>query len=343
MIITLHSMKGGSGVSTAAALTALAARKHIDHPVTLVDLCGDQSAIFGRPPAAGIAEWAARGLPPEGLGHALAAAADGVQLLGRGDGPLPSRGRQASEVVDDLLVWMAGRGTVVVDAGNLHPGWDTPHGAGYDLRCQLSETSDHTLVVVRRCYLAARRAPSMPHRASGMIVVDESDYGLEANDIAQFTGVPVAATVPVEAATARAVASGLIGALATNPPLRSLGGMVAKLRPTRGLGAGGEWPHNCAVHGEPSIPDDPGCTCRPGGCVSCAGAVPVWIDTTVPPDPDRGPVFRCDNEVAGRYEGQTCGRPIIEWVPGVKGRGAALPQRRTRDTTASGAGAGIDF
>lgn len=339
MIITLHSMKGGSGVSTTAALTALAARKNIDQPVTLVDLCGDQHAIFGRPPAAGIAEWAARGLPPEDLDSTLDDAASGVHLLGRGAGPLPPRGRQAAEVVDGLLVWMATRGTVVVDAGNLHPGWDSASGPGYDLRCQLSAASDHTMVVVRRCYLAARRAPSMPHRASRMIVVDEGGDRMTPDEIGQFTGVPLAATVPVDATTARAVDSGLIAPLATDQTLRSLGGMIARLKPTRGLDAGFDCPHNCDIHPEATISDDQDCTCRPGGCVSCAGPVPVWLDTTAPPDPKRGPVFRCDNDIGGGY---SCLRPIIEWVPGVDDPSISVSQSGTRQTTGSGIDAGLD-
>lgn len=339
MIITLHSMKGGSGVSTTAALTALAARRNIDQPVTLVDLCGDQHAIFGRPPAAGIAEWAARGLPPEDLDSALDDAASGVQLLGRGAGPLPPRGRQAGEVVDGLLVWMATRGTVVVDAGNLHPGWDSAHGPGYDLRCQLSAASDHTMVVVRRCYLAARRAPSMPHRASRMIVVDEGGDRMKPDEIGQFTGVPLAAAIPVEAATARAVDSGLIAPLATDATLRSLGGMVAKMRPTRGLDAGFDWPHSCDMHAEATISDDQSCTCRPGGCVSCAGPVPVSLDTTAPQDPKRGPVFRCGNDAG---DGYMCGRPVIEWVSGVDDPPISVSQSGTRDTADSGLDAGLD-
>ena len=336
-------MKGGSGVSTAAALTALAARKNIADPVTLVDLCGDQQAVFGRPPAGGIAEWASMAEGPEGLDRALDDAAAGVELLGRGAGPLPPDGRAAHSVVDDLLVWMAGRGTVVIDAGDLYPGWNNQHGPGYDLRAQLSAASDHTFTVIRRCWLATRRAPSMPRRASGLIVVDDGgDLGLESKEIAQVIGAPVAATVPVDALTARSVAAGMIAEMAPDSSLRSLGGMVDRLRPTTGLAAGGDWPHQCDVHDDVTISDNPMCSCRPGGCVTCAGPVPVWADTTATQPESRGPVFRCDNEVSTRDGVQPCGRPIIEWVPAAEGRGIEMLKHPKRARPATEPDAGID-
>ncbi len=61
MLLTLWSPKGGSGTSVLAAACALVLARRADG-ARLVDLAGDQPAIFGLPtdPGTGLADWLAR-------------------------------------------------------------------------------------------------------------------------------------------------------------------------------------------------------------------------------------------------------------------------------------------
>jgi hypothetical protein len=76
----------------------------------------------------------------------------------------------------------------------------------------LVEVSDHSVVVLRPCYLALRRAASdeLVRSASGVVVVEEPGRALGAREVADVLGVPVLASVPARAAIARVVDAGVL-------------------------------------------------------------------------------------------------------------------------------------
>jgi hypothetical protein len=213
VLYTCWAAKGGSGVTVVAALLALA-RARADGEVLLVDLAGDLPAVLALGPLVGpgLGEWvAAPTAPPDALGRLEVPVVDGVTLLPRGRGTLAVRER--TDLLASLLV--ADGRTVVVDAGVLAPAAgedDSPPAQ------PLVARADHSLLVIRPCYLAVQRAARLTLRPTAAIVVDEDGRALDAHDIANVLGVPVVATLPVEPAIARAVDAGL---LVTRPPRRA--------------------------------------------------------------------------------------------------------------------------
>ena len=75
-----------------------------------------------------------------------------------------------------------------------------------------------SLLVVRPCFLALRRAVAAPVRPSGIVLVREAGRALTRRDVEEALQVPVRAEIDLEPAIARAVDAGL---LATRLP-RSL-------------------------------------------------------------------------------------------------------------------------
>jgi hypothetical protein len=69
-----------------------------------------------------------------------------------------------------------------------------------------------SLLVIRPCYLALRRALAAPIRPSGVILVEEPGRSLGPSDVSDVLGVPVRARVPWDRAVARSVDAGLLAA-----------------------------------------------------------------------------------------------------------------------------------
>jgi hypothetical protein len=90
--------------------------------------------------------------------------------------------------------------TVVVDAGT------SPAGAALDVIA----TADVSLLVVRPCFLALRRAVAAPVRPSGVVLVREAGRSLTRRDVEEALQVPVRAELDVEPTVARAVDAGLL-------------------------------------------------------------------------------------------------------------------------------------
>jgi hypothetical protein len=67
-----------------------------------------------------------------------------------------------------------------------------------------------SLLVVRACFLAVRRAYLAPVRPSGVVLLVEEGRSLRASDIEGAVGVPVRAEVTVTAEVARRVDSGTL-------------------------------------------------------------------------------------------------------------------------------------
>jgi hypothetical protein len=69
-----------------------------------------------------------------------------------------------------------------------------------------------SLLVLRPCYLALRRALAAPVRPSAVVVVEEPHRALDPTDIEDVLGVPVRAVVPWDPSISRCVDAGLLAA-----------------------------------------------------------------------------------------------------------------------------------
>ena len=233
MLFALWSPKGGSGTSVVcAALGSFLSRRR---PVLLVDLAGDLPAIAGLAPDRGhrepsrrpfpsLATWLAAGppAPTEALDALVHPLVHGLGLLALGsavDGT-PVAGL-AAESGAALAAALAEGPAVVADAGRIeHP-----------VQRALVEVADASVVVVRGCYLALRRAvdDDLTARALGVVVVEEPGRSLSPADVADVLGCPVLATIPLDPSVARAVDAGLLIHRAPpllSGPLRSLVGTL---------------------------------------------------------------------------------------------------------------------
>jgi len=200
------SSKGGSGTTVVAAALAVALSKSRDGAL-IVDLAGDTPAVLGvteEPASAGVADWLDVGeaVPADGLARLEVPVRPGLALLSRGSGAL-----RASRSAAFAALLAADPRSVVVDAGAVTPA--TPD-EGAALVGAVAAHADHSLLVVRPCYLALRRAALAPIRPTGVVLVAEAGRALTASDVEQLLGVPVQATVSVTAQVARAVDAGLL-------------------------------------------------------------------------------------------------------------------------------------
>ena len=202
MLVCCWSPKGGSGTSVFAAACALTSARESDG-ARLADLGGDQVSILGLPtePVTGLREWLRVGVhaPADALDRLAVRGGPGLTLLPAGRAELVD---VAPEVGAALGVALRQHpSTTIVDVGVP----DAPALAA------LLDVADATIVVLRGCYLALRRAVRMPPtaRAAGAVLVEESGRALGARDIADVLGVPVLATVTVRSSVARVVDAGL--------------------------------------------------------------------------------------------------------------------------------------
>ena len=67
-----------------------------------------------------------------------------------------------------------------------------------------------SLLVVRPCYLALRRAVRTRARADGVVLVVDAGRALDRRDVEQTLGLPVLCAVEADPAVARAVDAGLM-------------------------------------------------------------------------------------------------------------------------------------
>lgn len=205
MLIACWSPKGGSGTTVVAAALGLVLAE-AKGAALLVDLAGDIPAALGlpEPDGPGLCEWLAAGaeVPDDALSRLEIEAAPGVHLLARGSSlnELPTSG--SADGRGEALVGALGieRRPVVADCGRADGGVGLAVAAGATL----------SLLVLRPCYLALRRALAAPLRPSGVILVGEEGRSLGRRDVEQVLGVPVRAEVGFDPAVARAVDAGLL-------------------------------------------------------------------------------------------------------------------------------------
>jgi MinD-like ATPase involved in chromosome partitioning or flagellar assembly len=226
MLLALWSPKGGSGTSVLAAAVALVLARGPAGGCRLADLDGDQPAIFGlsSEPELGLADWLAAGpeAPTEALDRFVVEVAPGVALLPLGSSPSPLVARPAAEAGAALAVALRdGTFPVVVDCGR----------AGDPASRAVAEVADATVVVVRGCYLALRRAVSSAALSStlGAVVVEEPGRSLSRREIADVLGLPVIARVPFRDQVFRAVDAGVLAARLPDALARAASDVVARI------------------------------------------------------------------------------------------------------------------
>ena len=213
MLLSVWSPKGGSGTSVLAAACAVVLAA--DRGARLVDLDGDQSAVLGLAPAApasangvgrrdephGVRDWLAAGptAPADALARLAIDVAPGLALIPPGASDRNGSGEAGAALG---VVLRDEGGAVVADCGRAD---DAASRA-------LVEVSDRSVVVLRPCYLALRRAATddLLRSAAGIVVVEEQGRALGMREVADVLGLPVLATVPVRAAIARVVDAGVL-------------------------------------------------------------------------------------------------------------------------------------
>lgn len=206
MLLALWSPKGGSGTSVLAATCSLVVAREAG-AVRLGDLDGDQPAIFGLggEPPIGLVDWLNAGpeAPGEALDRLAVEAAPGVALLPRGGSERTLAPVPVAEAGAALAVALRdGPVATIVDCGR----------AADPATRAIVEVADVSVVVVRGCYLAVRRALRAPAlaRTAGVVLVEEKDRSLTVKEVGDVLDLPVLARVPVKVPIFRAVDAGVL-------------------------------------------------------------------------------------------------------------------------------------
>lgn len=219
VMLTCWSAKGGSGTTVVAACVALTAAHAHDRPTLLVDAAGDVPAVLGidEPAGAGLADWP---MPEGSVGSPEIRIDDRLSVLPRGSGPRAAD-PATLERLSTLLA--AEDRLVVVDAGTVDgAGDDAPHRG-------LVTRADRSLLVIRPCYLALRRASRIGLDVDGVVLLAEPGRSLDARDVSSVVGAPVIAQLRVEPQIARLVDAGLLCARLPRGVDRALADVVVQV------------------------------------------------------------------------------------------------------------------
>jgi Flp pilus assembly CpaE family ATPase len=236
VLIALWSAKGGSGTSVFTAACAVVLAREVRDTghatgVRVADLAGDLPAIFGlgADPPLGLADWLAAGpeAPTDALDRLLVEVAPGVGLLPRGGAELPAGVFPVGEAGAALAVALRESPVpTLVDCGT----------ASDPAPRAVVEVADVSVVVLRGCYLALRRAVHEPALAStaAAVLLEESGRTLSAHDVGEVFDLPVLARVPVKSVIARAVDAGVLVSRLPEPLARSASDLLRRLDPHSG-------------------------------------------------------------------------------------------------------------
>lgn len=226
MLTICRSTKGGSGTSTVtaglAAITGLRsnAARTSRTSVLVVDLLDDLPAIFGlAAPLEGLAEWSTRSTDRDFFDLCLDCG-HGVQLMPRGTGPLPDPTSNLWSRLTGVLEQQVTAGNdVFVDVGTRR----VPDR----LEGRLAAMPTRSLLVIRPCYLALRRAIECRDTVDGVVLVTGGDRVLGKRDVEGVLGVPVVCEVPLDPDVARRVDSGLFNSRLPARLVTALDGLIA--------------------------------------------------------------------------------------------------------------------
>lgn len=201
MVFACWSVKGGSGTTVVSVALAALHAEQAAAGALLVDLCGDAPAVLGMAPSSGtgIDDWLAAGdgVPADALARLEVPAPGGIRVLP--GGPAPAGTAARAGVLAALLA--ADPRPVVVDCGA------DPTGVAL----AVVGSASCSLLVLRPCFLALRRAQQLPARPSGVVLVTEPGRALGPSDVEAVVDAPVVAVVRTDPAVARAVDAGLLG------------------------------------------------------------------------------------------------------------------------------------
>jgi len=215
LFVACWSVKGGSGTTVVTAALALSIAT-AGHDALLVDMGGDLPAALGipEPDGPGLADWLGAGpdVPADALARLEVDAGANLSLLPTG-GVLPDAPKRAEELAALLA---ADSRVVVVDCGSSPNATALAMAAGAGL----------SLLVLRPCYLALRRALKAPVEPSGVVLVGEPQRALQQPDVEDVLGLRVRAAIPWKPAIATAVDAGLLSRRLPSPLQRSLQGLV---------------------------------------------------------------------------------------------------------------------
>lgn len=199
MLVACWSVKGGSGTTVIAASLALILAARSPAGAVLADLAGDAPGALGlpEPESPGLSGWLGAGaeVPADALRRIEVSVTTGLALLPRGGGELDAH---RAGLLASLLA--QSHRPAVVDCGL------TVDGPG----CEVISHALRSILVIRPCYLALRRAMRSPLRPTGVVVVREPGRVLSTNDVEQVVGAPVVASVELDPQVARTVDSGLL-------------------------------------------------------------------------------------------------------------------------------------
>ena len=217
-MISCWSAKGGSGTTVVAVALAVMCGRDSEQDAVLVDLGGDGPTVFGvpEPEGPGLSEWfvAPEAVRSSALARLEHQVGTDVRLIPRGRRAFAGESR-VSQCIERLA---ADERPVIIDVGRV-TGRDEPADM---VRRRFVEEAAVSLLVTRPCFIALRRALSLPVRPTGVVLVEEEGRALGRTDVEDVLGVPVVARVAIDASIARAVDAGLLASRLPAPLGRSL-------------------------------------------------------------------------------------------------------------------------
>ncbi|HUQ64257.1 MAG TPA: hypothetical protein VM121_10930 [Acidimicrobiales bacterium] len=220
MLIACWSPKGGSGTSVVSVALGLVLATASNGGALLADLTGDAPAVLGlpEPGGLGLGDWlsADSDVPDDALERLEIDVAPRLRLLPTGTS-MPETARSGTRGTALAEALAVDTRSVVADCGA------AADGAGL----ALAAAAGTSLLVIRPCYLAIRRALAAPIRPSGVVLVAEHDRSLGWRDIEAVLHAPVYAIVPVEPAVARAIDAGLLARRMPRPLTSAMNALVA--------------------------------------------------------------------------------------------------------------------
>ena len=176
------------------------------------------------------AEWLASGASLPGAHERPARGTDEFAEWLASGASLPGAHERPARGTDEFAEWLASGAAVVVDAGMLRTeGEASSRGSDDELRWRLAAEADRSVLVTRACYLALRRAVSLPVRPSGVVLVAEPGRALTRSDCERAIGAPVLATVAVDPEIARAVDAGMLRTRVPKGAMRALGRLIEEM------------------------------------------------------------------------------------------------------------------
>ena len=196
-MIVCWSLKGGSGTTVVSAALALTLELRNTATVRIVDLAGDIPSALGiaEPSGEGVTNWLQQQhVPIQSLQIPVTAR---VSLVPRGDGPLVHHDLTTEHCNTLATELDTSNELTVVDAGSGH----IP---------QLVDNATTSLLVIRPCYLALRKAAHLAVKPHGIVLINEPGRSLGKRDVESVVGAPVLVELPLDPTIARCVDAGLL-------------------------------------------------------------------------------------------------------------------------------------